>query len=122
MMKNSMCLGLCLTGILGLVSNSYSHPHVLSSRASFYRLLGGAKDMECASRHYQRGSKVLVWNATGGKHTRKWLLTVTDAGPYVSGREFDLSPEAFERVFGSTSKGVCKISYRVIKQVGRLRE
>ena len=42
------------------------------------------------------------------------VVTVTDRGPYVPGREFDLSAGAFEAVFGDLSRGVGVVSYSVL--------
>ena len=36
-------------------------------------------------------------------------VTVTDRGPYVTGRIIDLTPMAFETLFGSTKRGTGKV-------------
>ena len=99
---------------LGILAGSVSaKPYTLSSRASWYSLPGGAVGMQCAARHYPCGSILEVWNAKD-RYAKHWKVRVTDYGPFVAGRELDLSPYAFHRVFGNTSKGVCKISYKLI--------
>lgn len=41
------------------------------------------------------------------------IVRVYDRGPYVRGRALDLSAAAFRSVCGSTSRGVCRVTYRV---------
>lgn len=41
------------------------------------------------------------------------VVRVFDRGPYVAGRSLDLSAAAFRGVCGSTSRGVCRVSWRV---------
>jgi rare lipoprotein A len=36
-------------------------------------------------------------------------VTVTDRGPYVTGRVIDLTPKAFETLFGSVRKGIGQV-------------
>lgn len=40
-------------------------------------------------------------------------VRVYDRGPYVAGRALDLSAAAFRSACGSTSRGVCRVTYRV---------
>lgn len=87
-----------------------------TTRASWHEGLSG---MTTASRAYGCGSVLLVWNAHD-RHARRWRVTVRDYGPFVAGRLLDLSPRAFQRVFGSTRKGVCVVRYRVLR-VGHCR-
>lgn len=91
-----------------------------STMVSWYSSPRGATRMQAASRFLPCGSVLLVWN-TRDRRSKKWRVVVTDYGPFVSGRQFDLSPYAFRRVFGSTRKGVCRMSYRVIKRGRKCR-
>ncbi|HVL88878.1 MAG TPA: septal ring lytic transglycosylase RlpA family protein [Actinomycetota bacterium] len=54
------------------------------------------------------GTAVAVTGPAGTMTVR-----VYDRGPYVAGRGLDLSAAAFRGVCGSTSRGVCRVSYRV---------
>lgn len=55
---------------------------------------------------------LLVTNLNNGK---KVIVRVNDRGPYVAGREIDLS-EAAARHLGSYSKGVVPIRYEILEQ------
>jgi rare lipoprotein A len=83
-----------------------SNDHAFSTRASWYgpgfsgrRTASGARfneyGMTAASRTLPLGSKVLVANPTSG---RCCTVTINDRGPYVSGRDIDLSEGAARRV------------------------
>lgn len=54
------------------------------------------------------GTPVAVSGPTGSMTVR-----VYDRGPYVKGRSLDLSAAVFRAVCGSTSRGVCRVTYRV---------
>lgn len=53
------------------------------------------------------GTMVVVTGPSGSMTVGVW-----DRGPYVAGRSLDLSAAAFRRVCGSTSRGVCRVSWR----------
>jgi rare lipoprotein A len=56
------------------------------------------------------GTKVEIVNPENGK---KVVVRITDRGPFVAGREFDLSKKAFRKI-SSLDKGLLKIRYRVM--------
>ena len=52
------------------------------------------------------GTKVKVLALDTSKSVE---VTVTNRGPYVTGRIIDLTPKAFETLFGSTKPGTGKV-------------
>jgi rare lipoprotein A len=94
------------------------------STASFY---GGAGDgyawqtmangrpmnpgsMITAHRSYRFGTRLRVTNQSNGKSV---TVTVQDRGPYIAGRELDLSVGAFSRI-ASPSQGVARVCYHQV--------
>lgn len=61
------------------------------------------EEMTCAHRDLPLGSLVLFTSCDGGASA---VLRVTDRGPYVDGRDFDLSRAAFVALVGDTLCGV----------------
>lgn len=43
-------------------------------------------------------------------------VPIFDRGPYIKGRDLDLSAEAFKRIAGPLSRGVARVSFRVVNQ------
>jgi rare lipoprotein A len=91
------------------------------SQASFY---GGAGDgyawqtmangqpmnpnaMITAHKHYNFGTRLRVTNQSNGKSV---VVTVTDRGPFIAGRELDLSYGAFAKI-ASPGQGVARVCY-----------
>lgn len=67
-----------------------------------------SKELTVAHKDLAFGTKVLF------KHKDRYVFTtVTDRGPYVEGREFDLSQEAAEQL-GIKDKGVVEVQFIVI--------
>lgn len=87
------------------------------STSTWYSLPGGAVGMQCASRDYPCGTTFMMWNANDRK-AKHWLVKVTDMSP---NSPFDLSPYAFRHIFGSTSKGRCKLA-RTLIHMGHCRK
>ena len=63
--------------------------------------------MIVAHRSYPFGTRLRVTNQNNG---RSVTVTVSDRGPYVSGRHLDLSYGAFSRI-ASPSQGVARVCY-----------
>jgi rare lipoprotein A len=63
--------------------------------------------MITAHRSYGFGTKLRVTNQSNGKSV---IVTVTDRGPFIAGRELDLSIGAFSRI-ASPSQGVARVCY-----------
>lgn len=57
----------------------------------------------CAHKYLPFGTKLLITN----KHNKSLTVTVTDRGPFVYGRDLDLSKAAFKTLF-SLSSGVTR--------------
>ncbi|MFV0531332.1 MAG: septal ring lytic transglycosylase RlpA family protein [Flavobacteriales bacterium] len=57
------------------------------------------------------GTKVKITNVANGKSI---IVRINDRGPYITGRQFDLSKGAFKKI-ASVSKGVIKIKYEILK-------
>ena len=91
------------------------------SQASFY---GGAGDnyawqtmangqpmnpssMTTAHRNYPFGTRLRVTNQSNGKSV---TVVVSDRGPFIAGRDLDLSIGAFSRI-ASPSQGVARVCY-----------
>lgn len=66
--------------------------------------------LTCAHKTLPLNTYLLVTNLN---NKRKVILRVNDRGPYVDGREIDLS-EAAARQLGSHSKGVVPIRYEIL--------
>lgn len=56
------------------------------------------------------GTKVKITNQRNGKSV---IVEVTDRGPYVKSRQFDLSKAAFASI-GDVNRGVISIDYEVV--------
>lgn len=57
------------------------------------------------------GTKILVTNISNGKSVE---VRINDRGPFIQGREVDLSKAAFSKIAPLT-QGVVKIKYKVIE-------
>jgi len=68
------------------------------------------QSMITAHRSLPLGSRLLVSNPDNGKSV---VLTVADRGPFVAGRDLDLSYGAFSRI-ASPGQGVARVCYSVI--------
>ena len=63
-----------------------------------------------AHRYLPFGTRLLVSNPNNGKAV---TVTVTDRGPFIAGRDLDLSYGAFSRI-ASPGQGVAKVCHSVI--------
>jgi len=63
--------------------------------------------MITAHKHYNFGTRLRVTNQSNGKSV---VVTVTDRGPFIAGRELDLSYGAFAKI-ASPSQGVAQVCY-----------
>lgn len=57
------------------------------------------------------GTKVKFFNPKNGKQV---VVEITDRGPYIKGREFDLSKEAFSQL-ASLNRGLVNIFYEIME-------
>jgi rare lipoprotein A len=63
--------------------------------------------MITAHRNLRFGTRLRVTNQSNGKSV---IVTVTDRGPFIAGRELDLSYGAFSKI-ASPSQGVARVCY-----------
>jgi len=69
-----------------------------------------------AHKYLPEGSKILVIREIAGdegKEIKRNLIEITDRGPYIGGRDFDLSYSCAKRL-NFLKEGVIKIKYRVV--------
>jgi rare lipoprotein A len=63
--------------------------------------------MITAHRHYRFGTRLRVTNQSNGKSV---TVVVSDRGPFIAGRDLDLSIGAFSKI-ASPSQGVARVCY-----------
>lgn len=86
----------------------YHHGKLTASGEKFDRW-----GMTCAHKTLPLGSWVAFRNPANG---RTAILRVTDRGPYVPGRDFDLSEGAYrELAKGMEEKGIIKLEWRRVR-------
>lgn len=59
------------------------------------------------------GTKVKVTNEKNGKSV---IVEITDRGPFVKGREIDLSKKAFTTICGGTGSGTAIVSLEILQK------
>lgn len=59
------------------------------------------------------GTKVRVTNETNGKSV---IVEITDRGPFVRGREIDLSRKAFYSIASSSGAGYIKVTLEILQK------
>jgi len=105
--------------VLALMVTAVSHaecPSTTTTRASYYgpgfhgRKTASGRifrqgELTAAHRYWRFGTKVRVTNLRNGRDV---VVTITDRGPFVSGRGLDLSTGA-ARVIGATGSGVVPV-------------
>lgn len=57
------------------------------------------------------GTRVLLINPENNK---KVIVRINDRGPFVAGREFDLSKKAFSKL-APNQRGILKVKYKILK-------
>lgn len=72
--------------------------------ASYYTFKGG---MRAAFLHAPKGANVKVTNLENGQSI---TVVVSDRGPFVKGRVIDLEKDAFLALFGTTRRGIGRVS------------
>lgn len=108
-------------GYFGHGISDLGHEQQLKGQASYYNLPGNSmangkpfdgNAMNAAMLHVPLGMKVTVTSLRDPSKSIE--VTVTDRGPYVSGRIIDLTPKAFEALFGSTRAGTGPVIVHVL--------
>lgn len=67
--------------------------------------------MTTAHKSLPFGTKVRMTNIKNGKSV---VVTVTDRGPYIAGRAFDLSMAAFKKI-APLGQGTAKVKYEILR-------
>ena len=99
-------------------------PYKKSARASYYankfhgrRTASGRvynmNKLTAAHKTLAFGTIVRVTNATNGKSV---VVEITDRGPFVRGREIDLSKKAFFTIASSSGAGYINVSMEVLQK------
>lgn len=97
--------------------------HKKNAHASYYhqkfhgrKTASGAKydseKLTAAHRKFPFGTKLKVTNETNGKSV---IVTVNDRGPFVKGREIDLSRRAFREIAVSVKSGTMKVTIEKVE-------
>ena len=108
---------------LKLVSNLKLKLHKKIAHASYFadkfngrRTASGRKfdnnKYTAAHRKMPFGTKVKVTNEANGKSV---IVEITDRGPFIKGREIDLSKRAFMDIAGSRYGGALKVTIEIIQ-------
>ena len=89
----------------------YGHPYHGRKTASgeVYNM----NTLTAAHRTYKFGTKVQVTNVSNNKSV---TVKINDRGPFIKGRDLDLSKLAFQTIASSTGVGVIKIKYKILEQ------
>ena len=98
--------------------------HKKNAHASYYaskfngkRTASGKKfdnnALTCAHKKFPFGTKLKVTNETNGKSV---LVEVTDRGPFVKGRELDLSRKAFMQIAHNKASGAINVTIEVLQK------
>ncbi|WP_445456128.1 septal ring lytic transglycosylase RlpA family protein [Flavobacterium sp. HNIBRBA15423] len=66
-----------------------------------------------AHRKLKFGTRVKVTNIVNGKFV---FVTINDRGPFVKGREIDLSKKAFMEITGHVNKGYLEVNIEVVEE------
>lgn len=88
----------------------YGHPYHGRKTASgeIYNM----NSLTAAHRTYKFGTKVEVTNVSNNKSV---VVKINDRGPFIKGRDLDLSKAAFTQIAGTVAKGVVKIKYKIVE-------
>ena len=68
--------------------------------------------LTAAHRTYKFGTKVKVTNIANNKSV---IVRINDRGPFIKGRDLDLSKAAFTQITNTVSKGIIKIKYKIVE-------
>ena len=88
----------------------YGHPY--HGRKSASGEVYNMNALTAAHRTYKFGTKVEVTNVENDKSV---IVKINDRGPFIKGRDLDLSKAAFTQIAGSAARGVLKIKYKIVE-------
>ncbi len=91
---------------------SYYGEHFNGRKTASGRLFDMNK-LTAAHKRFPFGTKLRVTNESNGKSV---IIEVTDRGPFVKGRELDLSKKAFFTIASSSGAGYIKTTIEVLQK------
>ena len=94
----------------GIVNVSY-YAHYFHGRTQANGKPFNMHAMTAAHKSLPLGTRVKITNVNSNKSV---IVTVTDRGPYIKGRVFDLSYGAFKQI-APISQGVARVKYTILK-------
>ena len=113
-MKN-LALKICKTLQLKVYKKS-AHASYYHDRFNGKRTASGARfnnnKYTAAHKKLPFGTKVKVTNEANGKFV---IVEITDRGPFVKGREIDLSKKAFMDIASNKKSGVVFVTIEILK-------
>lgn len=115
---------LCIIGMLlviFLIISSFKNKNEGTTTVSWYGLAhhgkktasGSIFDMNALTAAHKKlpfGTKVKFTNLRNGKEV---VVTITDRGPFVKNRQFDLSKAAFKEI-SSLNQGIIQVKYEIL--------
>ena len=125
MMKSGILLIIMMISTLGLYSfNKYNAEDAKTSFASFYhdkfngrKTASGKKydstKLTAAHKKLPFGTLLKVTNELNGKSV---IVEVTDRGPFVRGREIDLSKRAFMSIVNNKRSGSVIVTIEILQK------
>lgn len=93
------------------VHASYYHDKFNGRKTASGELFNNSK-FTAAHKKLKFGTKVLVTNPINGKSV---LVTINDRGPFVKGREIDLSKKAFMEITHNKKRGFLEVNLEIIQ-------
>ena len=122
--KHTFIKSIIMTGILiGGLSSSAIAGNCKKSKASYYKRCFGTCEtaygeyfrpnkVSVAHKTLPHGTKLVITNLNNG---RKITARVNDKGPFVAGRDLDLSLGAMKKL-GGVKAGVIPVNYCILKK------
>ena len=122
-MKRAILVIIMMISTLGLYSFKYNTNDAKTSFASFYHdKFNGRKTasgevfdnskLTAANMRLPFGTQVKITNLRTGKSV---IVRINDRGPYIKGRDLDLSKTAFFKIAPSRLSGTMKVKIEIIK-------
>lgn len=94
------------------VHASYYHDKFTGRRTASGTVFNNS-DYTAAHKKLPFGTKVLVTNIVNGKSA---LVTITDRGPFIKGREIDLSKQVFMEIAKNKKRGVLQVKLEILQE------
>lgn len=94
------------------VHASYYHDKFTGRRTASGTIFNNS-DYTAAHKKLPFGTKVLVTNVVNGKSA---LVTITDKGPFIKGREIDLSKQVFMEIAKNKKRGILQVKLEILQE------